>query len=184
MMAICPGNLNKSICLQSKFHSKKMTTYRRAYVAYQHKNYDQCLKFLQELKSNDVKRLDLEAQVYFRRKEYQKAYDIYRDLVERESEYRDERKENISTIIACAQLEQPGTLKVSRQSVPDVTDIVDQVQQINIYDSAICEVSLKPRTADKKTSKKDKKKRKQRLPKHYDPNVAPDPERWIPKRDR
>ncbi|KAH7724737.1 TPR Domain containing protein [Aphelenchoides avenae] len=32
--------------------------------------------------------------------------------------------------------------------------------------------------------RKRKRKRKVRLPKNYDPNVAPDPERWIPKRER
>ena len=31
---------------------------------------------------------------------------------------------------------------------------------------------------------KKKKKRKIRLPKHYDPSVAPDPERWLPRRER
>jgi len=35
---------------------------------------------------------------------------------------------------------------------------------------------------DKK--KKKQKKRKIRLPKHHDPNVKPDPERWLPRRDR
>lgn len=29
-----------------------------------------------------------------------------------------------------------------------------------------------------------KKKRRVRLPKNYDPNVAPDPERWLPKHER
>jgi signal recognition particle subunit SRP72 len=32
--------------------------------------------------------------------------------------------------------------------------------------------------------KKKKKKKKKRLPKNYDPNVPPDPERWLPKRER
>ena len=33
-------------------------------------------------------------------------------------------------------------------------------------------------------AKKKKKKKKIRLPKHYNPNVAPDPERWLPRRER
>lgn len=33
-------------------------------------------------------------------------------------------------------------------------------------------------------AKKAKKKRKIRLPKRYDPKVKPDPERWLPKRER
>ena len=31
---------------------------------------------------------------------------------------------------------------------------------------------------------KKKKKRKPRLPKNYDPSVTPDPERWLPLRER
>lgn len=37
---------------------------------------------------------------------------------------------------------------------------------------------------DKDLAKKKQKKRKIRLPKHYDPKVTPDPERWIPRRER
>merc|ERR1712130_870615 len=32
--------------------------------------------------------------------------------------------------------------------------------------------------------KKTMKKRKKRLPKNYNPNVDPDPERWLPRRER
>lgn len=48
--------------------------------------------------------------------------------------------------------------------------------------SAAMEVSVqnvKPRKRNRKN-----KKRKVKLPKTYDPNVVPDPERWLPKRDR
>lgn len=37
---------------------------------------------------------------------------------------------------------------------------------------------------DSKHGEKLKKRRKGKLPKNYDANVAPDPERWLPKRDR
>ncbi|XP_014226163.1 signal recognition particle subunit SRP72 [Trichogramma pretiosum] len=39
----------------------------------------------------------------------------------------------------------------------------------------------KPEALDKK---KKKRKRKTKLPKNYDPNVAPDPERWLPRHER
>ncbi|XP_070540051.1 signal recognition particle subunit SRP72-like [Ptychodera flava] len=46
----------------------------------------------------------------------------------------------------------------------------------------------KPETTDKKPvdliQKKKKKKRRGKLPKSYDPNSDPDPERWLPKRER
>jgi signal recognition particle subunit SRP72 len=36
-------------------------------------------------------------------------------------------------------------------------------------------------SSDLAAKKKRKKKRKKRLPKNYNPNVDPDPERWIPR---
>jgi len=37
---------------------------------------------------------------------------------------------------------------------------------------------------DQPTKPKKKRKRKIRLPKNYDPSIPPDPERWLPKRER
>ena len=44
----------------------------------------------------------------------------------------------------------------------------------------------KKSTEDEKDllKKRSKKKRKRKLPKNYNPNVEPDPERWLPKRER
>ena len=44
--------------------------------------------------------------------------------------------------------------------------------------------SPKAETTDLAPKKKSKKKRKKRLPKNYNPNVDPDPERWLPRRER
>ncbi|TKA71863.1 hypothetical protein B0A49_03582 [Cryomyces minteri] len=44
--------------------------------------------------------------------------------------------------------------------------------------------STKKRAADPATSTKAKRPRKSRLPKDYDPSRTPDPERWLPLRDR
>merc|ERR1712212_639588 len=38
--------------------------------------------------------------------------------------------------------------------------------------------------AEEAIKKKKKRKHKKRLPKTYDPNVDPDPERWVPRRER
>ena len=38
--------------------------------------------------------------------------------------------------------------------------------------------------ADDAVIRKRKRKHKKRLPKTYDPNVDPDPERWVPRRER
>lgn len=45
-------------------------------------------------------------------------------------------------------------------------------------------VDAKPAAAQPSASEKTKKKKKPRLGKNYDPNVKPDPERWLPVRDR
>lgn len=45
-------------------------------------------------------------------------------------------------------------------------------------------VTTRKRPAEDNKSKKAKKIRKSRLPKDYDPNKQPDPERWLPLRDR
>lgn len=42
----------------------------------------------------------------------------------------------------------------------------------------------KSKDTPKVTSSKKKKKRKTILPKNFDPNVKPDPERWLPKYER
>lgn len=46
-------------------------------------------------------------------------------------------------------------------------------------DASTASVERKPKNRDNKDKKK--KKKKIRLPKNYNPNVAPDPERWLPK---
>ena len=42
----------------------------------------------------------------------------------------------------------------------------------------------KSRSADVAAGAKQKRKRRPRLPKNFDPNVKPDPERWLPKIER
>lgn len=156
--------------------------YLKAYQAYQQQNYDQCLKLLQEIKQNDTRKLDLLAQVYFQKREYQKAYDIYTSLIDKESEYAEERRENLLTLIVCAQLEQPGVLITrGKDKIPTPEEIIDQVELINLKDSTVYDTNAK---AERGTKKKKNNKRKIRLPKQYDPVAGPDPERWLPMRDR
>lgn len=154
----------------------------KAYQAYQQQNYDQCLKLLQEIKQSDVKKLDLQAQAHFQKKEYQKAYDIYVDLISKGEDFAKERKENLLTLIVCAQLDQPGVLKTKpKDKVPSQEEIISQVELINLKDDNVCDIFSKPETTSKR---KKHKKRRKRLPKQYDPVAGPDPERWLPRRDR
>lgn len=156
--------------------------YLKAYQAYFQQNYDQCLKFLLEIKQNDAKKLDLLAQVYFRTKDYQKAYDIYVDLIAKGGEFVKERKENLTTLIVCAQLERPGSLKTKGgDKIPTAEQIVEQVESISLKDESVYD--LFSGAEPSKRGKKHKKRRK-RLPKQYDPVAGPDPERWLPMRDR
>lgn len=153
----------------------------KAYQAYQDQNYDHCMKLLQEVKPSEC-RSDLLAQVHLQKREYQQAYDILTDLLSKPSEFSKERKENLQLIVVCSELEQPGVLKLkSGEKRPTQDDILGQVELLNLNDDAVCEILKKPE-ARKKTKKN--KKRKQRLPKNYDPVAGPDPERWIPRRDR
>lgn len=154
----------------------------KAYQAYQQHNFDQCLRLLQEIKQNDAKKLDLQAQAFFQKKEYQKAYDIYTDLISKGGDLTKERKENLITLVVCAQLEQPGVLKTKpKDKVPSQEDIISQVELISLKDDTVCDIFSKPEPSRKR---KKHKKRKKRLPKQYDPVAGPDPERWLPRRDR
>ena len=64
----------------------------------------------------------------------------------------------------------------------------DALEQMPIYRHRVAKATVtEQKGADvvaMDTSKKKKRKRKPRLPKNYDPNVKPDPERWLPLRER
>lgn len=154
----------------------------KAYQAYQDANYDHCLKLLQEVKSGECKS-DLLAQVHLQKREYQQAYDILTELVSKPSEFNKERKENLLLVTVCSELEQPGVLKLKQNDKrPTQEDILGQVELLNLNDDAVCELVTK--TEPTKSKNKRLKKRKIRLPKSYDPVAGPDPERWLPRRDR
>lgn len=152
----------------------------KAYQAYQQRNYEQCLKFLQDIKHSSCEIKDLMAQAYFQKKEYQKAYDVYTDLILKGGELTKERKENLITLVTCAQLIKPGLLK-TKDKLPTQEEIVAQVERIDLKDDSVYDLFSKPEPSNKR---KKQRKRKKRLPKQYDPVAGPDPERWLPRRDR
>jgi len=61
---------------------------------------------------------------------------------------------------------------------------VEQLENISAHRSNRETKEEPESTAVVAMKKKKKKKKKKRLPKHYDPNVAPDPERWLPRNQR
>lgn len=156
--------------------------YLKAYKAYQQNNWEKCLEILKSFPNSDPKRLDLEAQIHVMRRDYQKAYNIYVDLMKKDSNFNEERKNNLQTLIVCAQLDKPDSLKVlQKDRIPTINEIMDQVEKIDLKEDIEVPTALMPEPT-KKT--KRHKKRKKRLPKQYDPVAGPDPERWLPRRDR
>lgn len=138
--------------------------YLKAYREYQQTNYDKCLETLKAFPSDDSKRLDLEAQIYVMKKEYKKAYEIYTKC--EDPIFADLRKANLEVLRTCSKLDQPGA--------------IDEIESIEFKED------LGIPSLNQNTSKKTKsrKKRKGPLPKQYDPVAGPDPERWLPRRDR
>ena len=68
----------------------------------------------------------------------------------------------------------------------DVDALEQAPQYIRKPRDKLSTVAVKGKLQDKeiKSKVKPKKKRKLRLPKNYNPKVAPDPERWLPLRER
>lgn len=138
--------------------------YLKAYREYQQANYDKCLEILKSFPSDDIKRLDLEAQVFVMKKEYRKAFDLYSSC--KDPIFADLRKANLELLKTCSKLDQTG--------------LIDEIESIEFKEDL--GIPSLAHNSSKKT--KRHKKRKGRLPKQYDPVAGPDPERWLPRRDR
>ncbi|CAG8579690.1 12474_t:CDS:10, partial [Cetraspora pellucida] len=75
-------------------------------------------------------------------------------------------------------------------SLPDISASmeidIESLEKVvpGVKKSYIKKADTKTIEKQKRITPKKKKKRKPLLPKNYDPAVPPDPERWIPKRDR
>jgi len=79
--------------------------------------------------------------------------------------------------------------KLSIQGIPEVNaEALENLQAPKLKASIISEDSAKSAPVEDKKKEKKKikrrKKKKIRLPKNYDPNAAPDTERWLPKKER
>ena len=81
-------------------------------------------------------------------------------------------------------------------TLPSIEDLISDIDVSVLEKSGITPSSsstaaaaaaiagARKRPSDGKTERVTKRVRKSRLPKDYDPNKAPDPERWLPLRDR
>ncbi|KAK4561810.1 Signal recognition particle subunit SRP72 [Recurvomyces mirabilis] len=117
-------------------------------------------------------------------KEHQElAAEIFTDLHQRDEKDR----YAAAGLLAASPQTATNTQKQSLQSIDRLIASVDvdELEHAGIaHPPTTSHTSLKrPAPADSKPTKA-KKPRKSRLPKDYDPNKQPDPERWIPLRDR
>lgn len=82
----------------------------------------------------------------------------------------------------------PKKAKLVSKDLPPTEEITRQVDTLEMtswtarYVKKAAKSEASPRAQD--IVKKKKKKKKGKLPKNYDPNVDPDPERWLPRRER
>ncbi|CAH1103592.1 unnamed protein product [Psylliodes chrysocephalus] len=109
---------------------------------------------------------------------------------------KDDTKLVAQLILAYAQFNEPQALKLSNQliSIDELSKDVDlealEATQLltvtyNKRSPASKQESLPSTPRDEPVKKTRKhKKRKGKLPKNYDPNTLPDPERWLPKYER
>lgn len=79
---------------------------------------------------------------------------------------------------------------LNKQNLPSIDEIISSVDVEKLETSnwslgaKYVQKSTKVDTESELKKRKKKKKRKKILPKNYDPNVDPDPERWLPSYQR
>lgn len=77
----------------------------------------------------------------------------------------------------------PPAEEITRQVDVDALETMSWTMGARYVKKAV-KSEASPITRGQDIVKKKKKKKKGKLPKHYDPNVDPDPERWLPRRER
>ncbi|KAJ3642145.1 hypothetical protein Zmor_024954 [Zophobas morio] len=107
-----------------------------------------------------------------------------------------DKKITAQLLLACAQFDKARALELSKQ-LPGVDSLAQNLDVEALQLSAPSAFSLKKSPATKQDSqpgtpkseggvekKKKHRKRKGKLPKNYNANISPDPERWLPKYER
>ncbi|XP_068897099.1 signal recognition particle subunit SRP72 [Tenebrio molitor] len=109
---------------------------------------------------------------------------------------KDDKKITAQLVLACSQFDKARALQLSKQ-LPTIETLSANMDVESLQASLPSAFSLKKSPAVKQDSqpgtpkseggiekKKKHRKRKGKLPKNYNANVAPDPERWLPKYER
>ncbi|KAJ3626667.1 hypothetical protein MTP99_017146 [Tenebrio molitor] len=109
---------------------------------------------------------------------------------------KDDKKITAQLVLACSQFDKARALQLSKQ-LPTIETLSANMDVESLQASLPSAFSLKKSPAVKQDSqpgtpkseggiekKKKHRKRKGKLPKNYNANVTPDPERWLPKYER
>lgn len=107
---------------------------------------------------------------------------------------KDDKRITAQLVLACSQFDKARALKLSKElpSVDELSkgidfEIIQTIAPVNFKKSPATKSDSQPgtpRTDDFQKRTRKHKKRKGKLPKNYDPNIPPDPERWLPKYER
>lgn len=100
----------------------------------------------------------------------------------------------LAQLISAYSVFDPKKAKMVSADLPPAEEITRQVDVDGLetmswtmgarYVKKVVKSDASPITRGQDIVKKKKKKKKGKLPKNYDPNVDPDPERWLPRRER
>ncbi|CAI2346996.1 unnamed protein product [Caenorhabditis sp. 36 PRJEB53466] len=111
-------------------HQMGPVGFEKAYIAYRQGDLDEALKHLNTCEKDDIKAMELKAQVCYKQEHFQEAYDIYLHLLKNFSDDSDElRRANFLAVQA--RLEAQGT----KQQLEDTEDSYSQ-----LYNRACVEI--------------------------------------------
>ncbi|PAV59192.1 hypothetical protein WR25_05300 [Diploscapter pachys] len=158
--------------------------FEKAYVLYRLGKLDESLTALEPLPKDDVRVKELKAQIFYKQDKFKESCDILQWMVKNHTDESDEeRLANFQAVQKMIEAE-----KKQAEASSSEMDVDSGEKMLTRKE----EKYLKKREARNANPKKEgeitKLKRRQRkrkiLPKNYDPNVPPDPERWLPKHER
>ncbi|XP_053976060.1 signal recognition particle subunit SRP72 [Hylaeus volcanicus] len=130
------------------------------------------------------------ADFYLREKDFRVMADILQEMLDASPS---DTKTLAQLVVTYAQFSPEKAYLLSKRLPPlhdlsETTDI-DALESSNwVIGTKVIKKKIEPSpgkpTIDATQKKRKKRKRKGKLPKNYDPNVPPDPERWLPRHER
>ena len=93
-------------------------------------------------------------------------------------------------VAACAGLSDPNLQPSDINSLTPVANLISKIDAAALESAGVASITPSPTAGTKRKPEKEKesgkprKLHKSRIPKDFDPNKKPDPERWLPLRDR